>query len=111
MGGKKRVVGITDWTATVRVLAQGTGPVLSEGTEYDFYFVEDQDLDNAGANPGFHTGTGFVISIDTGASPDDGGPVEYTFNIEGNSIMSAFDAGPRTAPFSSKEGNVKFEAA
>ncbi len=108
-GAKNRVMGVTDWTATVRVLAQGAAPVLSEGIKYSFHFIEHQDI-GGGPNPGFHTGIGWIVSIDTGASPDDGGPVEYTYNIEGEGAMSAFDAGANSAPFSAKEGDVEWEA-
>ncbi len=98
-GAKKRVMGITDWTATVRVMAQGAAPELTIGTEYPFVFT-------SAAGKNIWTGSGFLVSIDTGASPDDGGPVELTYNIEANGALAPSGAG--SAPYSGKLGIVAY---
>lgn len=102
-GARKRVTSITDWAATVRQMAQGSGPEGAEGDNITLVLIP-----NMTASAQAWSGACFIVSIDTAANVNDGSPIEYTYNIEGDGVLTP-PAGAGTAPYSSKSGNARWE--
>ncbi len=100
-GHKTRVSGQDDWSAVVTLAATGDVLAIVQGTAYTFHFDED----------GSHqwTGQGMVESIETTIPVDDGGIITKTINIGGDGALTE-TGGSGTAPFSSKNGDVEWEA-
>ena len=100
-GHKTRVSGQDDWSATITVAATGTSLAIVQGTPYTFKFAEDGSE--------IWTGVGMVESIETSIPVDDGGVITKTINIGSDGALTE-TGGTGTAPLSSKNGDVTWEA-
>lgn len=102
-GWKNRVAGTGDWTATVRALAQGAAPVLTEGTAYLIKLFEDKDQATS-----IWSGPAMLASTDVTVAIDSGAVIEYNYNFEGNGALVA-PTGGAAAVLSAKNAKMQWD--
>lgn len=108
-GSKSRVTQVSDWSATVNILAAssfivgiGGGDVLlGTGDEKVVTFWEDGVV--------FWTGTAICEGIETNLPVEDGAPVSQTITFGGSGVLTS-PAGSQN-PFSSKDGDATWGSA
>jgi len=78
---KGKLAGLTDWTLTVELLADDTGPFANEGdtASVDLWLGTE-------VSDGHYTGTAIVESVNTTQDPSDYGRAVYT--LRGTSSLS-----------------------
>lgn len=93
--------GTKDWTASFVANGIQTGSPLTVGTSYTFKFFEN--------GTEIWTGIAMVESLAIGGDIQQGATVPFTYSLGGDGALTE-TGGSGTAPFSSTNGNVSWEA-
>lgn len=109
-GFKRRTIGPSDWTATITQLTDGTGAVFAEGDTVNLEFYEycnDRSLYTGQK----WTGTAVCSNIAVSEPIDGGGPITYTYSLEGKSALTYSQNSGPSGPYGGHMGLVRWEAA